>query len=118
MKLVFVYNANTDPVSALTDYAHKVFSPSTYKCDLCALTHHNLGQRSAWKSFKKSTGVEMEFWYIRQFEKEFGISPEYPVVFESRNGELLSVLDKYSLAKFENVQELIEALTSYIALNQ
>ena len=85
-KLVFVYNANTDPISAIVDYAHKVFKPSTYKCELCALTHHNLGQRSAWKEFKRGTNATLEFWYIKQFEKEFQLSTEYPIIYERRNG--------------------------------
>lgn len=118
MKLIFVYNANTDPLSAISDYAHKVFSPSTYKCDLCALTHHNLGQRSSWKTFRENTEANMKFLYIRQFEREFNFSPEYPVILESRKGELIPVLDKYKLAEIESIDELIKALTSYIALNE
>jgi len=118
MELIFVYNANTDAVSAITDYAHKVFSPSTYRCDLCALTHRNLGQRSAWKEFKRATNATMEFWYIKQFEKEFHMSPEYPIIYERRNGELTPVMGRYKLAEIKHVEELIEVLTLYIALNQ
>ncbi len=118
MELVFVYNAKTDVISAVTDYAHKVLSPSTYKCDLCQLTYHNLGQRKAWKAFKKSSNAKMEFWYIRQFEQEFKFSADYPVIFERKNGKLEIVLDKDQLSAFKDVDELIGALKSYQQLNE
>lgn len=109
-KLLFVYNANTDPMSAIVDYAHKVFKPSTYKCELCALTHHNLGQRSAWKKFKKRSEVEMEFMYIRGFEAKFNLQYQYPVILERKGDEFLQVMGKSELQKIESVEELIEKL--------
>jgi hypothetical protein len=109
-KLVFVYNANTDPISAIVDYAHKVFKPSTYKCELCALTHHNLGQRSEWKKFKKRSKVEMEFMYIRGFEAEFNLQYEYPVILERKGAGFLQVMGKKELQEIESVEKLIEKL--------
>ena len=35
--LVFVYNADSGVFNALADAAHKIFSPRTYACNLCAL---------------------------------------------------------------------------------
>ncbi|MDG1334210.1 MAG: GTPase [Crocinitomicaceae bacterium] len=109
-KLVFVYNANTDPVSVIVDYAHKVFKPSTYKCELCELTHHNLGQRSAWKKFKKRSKVEMEFKYIRGFEAEFNLQYEYPVILERTADGFHQIMGKKEFQKIESVEELIEKL--------
>ena len=113
-KLVFVYNANTDPISALVDYAHKVFKPSTYKCELCALTHHNLGQRSAWKKFKNRSKVEMEFMYIRGFEAEFNLQYEYPVILERKDEGFFLIMGKKELQKIESVEQLIEKLEGVI----
>ena len=39
MKLIFVYNAGSGKLNALFDMAHKIVSPTTYECSLCALTH-------------------------------------------------------------------------------
>jgi hypothetical protein len=40
ISLVFVYNADSGVFNTLSDIAHKIFSPETYACNLCALTPH------------------------------------------------------------------------------
>lgn len=112
--LIFVYNANTDAVSAIVDYAHKVFKPSTYKCELCALTHHNLGERTAWKNFKKRSNVEMEFMYIRGFEAKFNLQYDYPVILERINDDFVQVMGKKELQKIRSVEDLICELEGII----
>ena len=52
--LVFVYNARSGLFNALSDAAHKIFSPGTYQCNLCALTHTALGMRGEWRKFLDS----------------------------------------------------------------
>ena len=42
----FVYNADGDVFSLVGDFAHKIFSPKTYNCNLCAITHGNFGMNS------------------------------------------------------------------------
>ena len=106
-QLIFVYNANTDPISAIVDYAHKVFKPSTYKCELCALTHHNLGERSVWKDFKNRSKADMEFMYIRGFEAKFNLQYDYPVILEKKDGEFLQIMGKKELQKIKSVDKLI-----------
>ena len=114
MELLFVYNANTDPVSVVTDYLHKVFSPATYKCELCSLTHHNLGARKKWKDFKRKTNVHMSFYYIRQFESTFPDQYEYPVVLIKRNGANSVFLSKEDLVNLGSIDDLIDILESQI----
>ena len=90
-KILFVYNADKDPTSAAIGYAHKVFRPSTYPCELCELTYHNLGERKKWKSFRNEHGEAFEFLYIREFENRFTERFEYPVIL-FLEGESLSIL--------------------------
>ncbi len=113
-QLIFVYNANTDPISAIVDYAHKVFKPSTYKCELCALTHHNLGERSAWKDFKNRSSADMEFMYIRGFEAKFNLQYNYPVILEKAGDGFLQIMGKQELNKISSVDELIADLESIL----
>lgn len=117
MELIFVYNAESDPLSVLTDYAHKMLSPSTYRCDLCALTHHNFGERKAWKTFRKETNVQLSFYYVEQFEREFGRITLYPAVFEKRKQTLHPLINAEDLSQIKDVEQLISKLKSYIALN-
>lgn len=110
MELNFVYNVRSDIGSAIIDYAHKVVSPSTYACDLCALTHHNLGERKAWKRFRAETPYHLEFMYIDQFEERFGRKAAYPVVFSHHEGELSIVISRDEFSKLKDVDSLIERL--------
>jgi hypothetical protein len=114
MELHFVYNANNDAISKLSDYVHKLVSPSTYKCDLCAITHHNFGMRSSWKNFIVGTSVEMKFWYIEAFEAAFDTAFKYPVVLEKTDNNFKIVLEKGQLASIKDAVELIKLITFHI----
>lgn len=114
-ELIFVYNANTDPLSVLVDYAHKMFKPSSYKCELCALTHHNLGERSSWKKFRKRSGVSMEFMYIRAFEEKFNLQYNYPVILQKEENNVFLLMGKADLQKIESVEELITQLKTRLS---
>jgi hypothetical protein len=114
MELLFVYNANNDPISKLGDYVHKIVSPSTYKCDLCALTHHNFGTRSSWKKFIDQTSDEMKFWYINDFEAAFDTSYNSPVVLEKTDNNFKIVLGKEQLASVKDAAALIKLITFHI----
>lgn len=59
--LLFVYNADSGLFNTVTDIAHKIFSPDTYQCDLCALTHGYFTVREAWQGFIEALGVPCEF---------------------------------------------------------
>ena len=107
MKLLFVYNAEKDFFNGAIDYAHKVFKPSTYKCDLCALIYHNLGQRFAWKKFKEATNADLSFYYIKGFEKKFNEYYDYPVVIMRDNGQNTVILNQQDLSEFDTVEDLI-----------
>ena len=77
--LVFVYNADSGLFNTLTDIAHKIFSPDTYACNLCAITHDNLSMRSEWKDFIEQLDIELEFLhrdeFISQYEMEDVLLP-------------------------------------------
>lgn len=108
--LFFVYNANADPISAIVDYAHKVFKPSTYQCELCALTHHHFGERNDWKNFKKRAKVDLEFMYISGFESKFNLQYNYPVILEKINEEWVELIGKKELKKMHSIHDLISKL--------
>jgi|GEM_PF-5961792 len=110
MRLLFVYNANSSPMSRMVDFAHKILMPSSYKCPLCAITHHALGERLMWKAFKKQSQFELDFYYIEEFEKEYILSYNYPVILVEENGVIETILSNNELKKIEGVEELITIL--------
>ena len=81
--LVFVYNADSGVFNALADAAHKIFSPRTYACNLCALTHTALGMRGEWRSFLEGLGVPLEFLHADELRSRYGLKGvTLPAVFE------------------------------------
>src|SRR5687768_11489025 len=90
--LVFVYNADSGVFNALADAAHKIFSPRTYACNLCALTHTAVGMRGEWRRFLEGLGPPPEFLHADELGARYGVSGvPLPALFR-REGERLSVL--------------------------
>ena len=114
MKLILVYNAEGGKLNTLFDMAHKIIKPETYQCSLCALTHDTFSEKKAWSDFKAKTKLEMEFLHKDEFEKQYGVACEYPVILE-KSGSLRTVIGPDEMGKFRNIEELIkriEALTA------
>ncbi|UYZ63964.1 hypothetical protein [Hymenobacter weizhouensis] len=60
-ELLFVYNADAGLVAGAMDLFHKILSPATYPCSLCAVTYGNLGMKPEWREFIKSLPVQATF---------------------------------------------------------
>jgi len=114
MEIIFVYNAKSDSINKLIDFAHKIVSPSTYSCSLCTLTHHDFGARSEWKSFLNNPSYSVSVFYKNEFEKNFKKSFDYPVVLKKEESEFTIILDKDKIAGMENLSDLLEAITRRI----
>ena len=71
--LVFVYNADSGLVSPLLDIGHKIVSPQTYSCNLCALTHSTFSMRDEWKQFVAHLGYQVEFLHRDELAEQYGL---------------------------------------------
>lgn len=90
--LVFVYNANSGLFNTVADAAHKVISPQTYGCNLCALTHSTFGMRKSWQEFLAALDVPLEFLHADELQKLYSITGlELPAIFR-KQGKLLRLL--------------------------
>ena len=68
--LIFVYNADGGPLNAVSDAVHKLVSPATYPCSLCALTYGAVAMHGAWRTFLGSTGLPVLFLYRDEFRAD------------------------------------------------
>lgn len=118
MELIFVYNAKSDNVNMLIDYAHKIISPSTYSCNLCKLTHTNFGQRKEWKEFIRHSSVTLEFYHIDEFEKKFNESFKYPIILKKVSDGFEILLDSIKITKLTNANDLIKAIGEHTESNK
>jgi len=113
--LVFVYNADSGMFNTLTDIAHKIFSPQTYECNLCAISHSYLSERSEWKDFISGLGVECEFLHRDEFLKKYNAdAKEFPVIFESVGDELKLQLSADNINSCKSMDDLKMAINGVV----
>ncbi len=87
--LVFVYNADSGVFNTLTDIAHKLLSPRTYTCNLCAITHSAFAMQKSWKEYLASLDADLEFLHADELKSRYGILDEpLPAVFRKAAGKL------------------------------
>ena len=111
MKLLFVYNANSGKLNALFDAGHKLFSPTTYPCSLCALTYGTFTENTIWKNFRTKSNLDMEFYHKDEFEKTFpNVNLLYPTVLMFKDNQLSTILTPDVLNNIESVEGLIDRL--------
>jgi hypothetical protein len=72
--IVFVYNADSGIFNTVSDIAHKIFSPETYSCNLCAITYGNFSMRADWKEYLESLEADFEFLHRNELPDRYGIS--------------------------------------------
>ena len=105
--LVFVYNAASGLFNVVADAAHKIFSPETYQCQLCALTHSTFGMRQGWKRFLETLDRPLEFLHADELEERYGVSQvPLPAVFEREGGRVEVLLDAASINACRTLDEL------------
>ena len=115
MKIVFVYNANSGLMNTVLDIGHKIISPDTYECNLCAITYGVLTDNKEWKAFRESSKDELEFLHKDEFEEKYQQVRDYPIVLVSNtNNELSELIDKDELNKMQTAKQLIQKLQATI----
>ena len=86
-KLVFVYNATSGILTGIKDYFVKAFKPSSYQCNLCAVTYGAFGMKKEWKNFTKDLDVPVDFMKKDKFSFEFLHIDEFEEKYEVQNAK-------------------------------
>jgi len=110
-QLIFVYNASSDLFSTVSDFAHKILSPSTYECQLCALTYGNFSIKQDWKSFLETFPIKTVFFHKDEFEKKYKIQTALPAVYVEVNGAINELIIKQEIDSCKNLEELKNLIT-------
>lgn len=117
MKLIFVYNAKSGTRNAILDAGHKLFSPSTYQCSLCALTHNTFSETKQWKEFRTKTTVEMVFFHSDEFEATFSKTTySYPIVLSEKDSKFKIFMTSEELDETETLEQLINTISNKLTL--
>lgn len=104
--LVFVYNADSGLFNTLTDTAHKLFSPETYECNLCAMTYSTLGMKKEWKEFLDTLAIPLEFLHRDELKENYGVEFDLPAIFLRSGKELNLIIDADAINGCEGIEEL------------
>ena len=70
-RLLFVYNADGGQLAGLKDLFHKILSPATYPCSLCAVTYGAASMRPEWRQFIQALPVPVEFLHRDEFVRDY-----------------------------------------------
>ena len=113
-KVIFVYNAESGLFSALSDYVHKIVSPSTYECQLCAVTYGNLGMKTKWASYVQSLPARVIFTYRDKLRDDQPImkDAELPAGFVIKDGKTTLVVSAQEMRACETEDAMIALCTS------
>ena len=110
-KLIFVYNADSGFFNTVSDIAHKITSPETYQCQLCALTHGYFKIKDQWQQFINTTEDEFVFYHRDEFVKEYGTPTEpLPAIFQVTENGMTVFVSREQLAELSDVSELVELM--------
>ncbi|MFC2168617.1 hypothetical protein ACFLRW_06480 [Acidobacteriota bacterium] len=107
MKLIFVYNAYSGFFNVLGDFAHKFVRPSTYPCNLCALTYGNLSMKMEWKEFISNLDIDVEFIHKNDFRIKYKTNGEFPSAY-LREDNLRVFISKTEMETLINLHELMD----------
>jgi hypothetical protein len=106
-RLLFVYNADSGLFNTLADIGHKIFSPATYVCRLCTLTHGYFTERREWRDFIASLDADCRFLHRDEFHQRYpGDATPLPAVFRLDGVLPVCCLDAAALRQCADLSDL------------
>ncbi|TMU50914.1 GTPase [Flagellimonas algicola] len=113
-QLIFVYNANSGSRNAILDSMHKVFSPSTYQCNLCDITFGLVSENKEWKKFREESVLQMDFLhkdeFVQHMDNHFAKKYSLPIVLVKENEALQVLVETEELNQLGSAKELIDLI--------
>lgn len=111
-KLIFVYNADSGLFNTVSDIAHKIISPSTYSCQLCALTHSYFSVKEDWQDFLKTINIPMEFLHKDEYKAKYkNHEINFPALLSAEDDELALLINADALNQCNSLDELKTLIT-------
>ena len=113
--LLFVYNADSDLLTGFKDYFHKIVKPSSYGCNLCAVTFGKIGMKKERKSFIDDLEFSTEFYHKDEFTNKYpSIKVETPQAFIKRGNELSLFISQSEFNGIRSLDEMIKLVKDKI----
>ena len=114
-KLIFIYNADTGLFNTVTDIAHKIFSPKSYECQLCKITHGWFSMHEEWSKGIEKLGCEIEYLHRDQLGERYSdlrSTLEFPcILLESETHQAQVLIKKQEIEQCSEINAMLEAIT-------
>ena len=110
--LLFVYNADEGVFAALGDAVHKLISPGTYPCSLCAISYGAVRMRPEWRAYLRSLPHEIRFFHRPDFRRAYpGLDLTLPAILSGEGeGPPRTIVDAATLDRVRDVDGLVATL--------
>ena len=116
MELILVYNADSGFFDIIKDGLHKVILPSTYQCNLCALSYGKVRMKDEWKTFIDKLKIPTEFLHRDEFLRKLKSHPHnIGAVFLDKRGKISLLITHNEINECKNLLELMNLITKKIA---
>ena len=115
--MILVYNADSGVVNLIKDALHKTFFPSTYQCNLCALTYGRFSLKDEWRSFIEQLKIPYEFLHRDEFYDKLEAHPDhladvkFPVIFLNKDGKIQTLVTHEEINNCKTLDQLMRLIT-------
>ena len=110
-ELIFIYNAKSGLVNEFLDFAHKIVSPSTYNCNLCAISYGNFTMKKKWSDYISSLPVRSTFTY-KDKVSEYGYDNiKLPSIIFQDKSKSKVIISSEEINKLKKIDQLINILS-------
>jgi len=107
--LILVYKADGGIFAAVSDAVHKLLSPGTYPCSLCAISYGPVSMRGEWRAFLDTLPLAKRFHHRDDFARAWpGMDIALPAILLQRGaGEPEVLVDAATLDSQTDLSGLI-----------
>ena len=116
-ELIFIYNAKSGFINELVDFAHKIISPETYDCNLCAITYGAFRIEKRWTDYIQSLPINSVFTYQDKLYDNKLKNVKLPSIFLRNGTELKELISSSEINKLNELQQLIKVLDKKLKEN-
>lgn len=106
-----VYNADSGLAHAILDSLHKLVSPATYDCRLCAIGHGTFGMKREWAAAVAALPYPVRFLHRDEWRRLHpGCRVQLPAILIDRPGGIEMLLDGPAFRSIDGIPALVAAL--------
>ncbi len=115
-QIIFVYNAKAGLLHGMMDSIHKLVSPGTYACQLCALTYGTFQMDARWREYLRTLPLPVTFHHRPDFEAAFPVARiTLPAILLHDGNTLITLVSAEEMAPCKTLDDLIARMDAHLS---